>query len=210
MIASSEPDSRWRPYSRAAGDGVPSPLVATHEERWNERFRRKSSNEASYKPRRNGNENKHLVRVGGVVRPGEQTQSPRSAAFGRGRDIRRSPWQFGMKHERRHRRAERAKARERSHGSAGCKEFSLNHLRSIPRENLAASEPKIKANPVIPPEARGGRRPLISAHGGVRGGASLPPRSQKQTYPPFPHFRCGRVRAWRGRNRRRGPFPSGT
>ena len=65
-----------------------------------------------------------------------------------------------MRHQERRRRAERAKARERSHGLAGRKKFRFNGLRSIPREIPAANEAKIEAGFVTPPEARGGRRPF--------------------------------------------------
>ena len=81
-------------------------------------------------------------------------------AFGRRRNPQLPPWQFGMRHQERRRRAERAKARERSHAHDGRKKFRFNGLRSIPKEILAANEAKIEAGFVTPPEARGGRRPF--------------------------------------------------
>ena len=121
----------------------------------NERLRRKSPNEANHQDRCNTNNISGLINMTGVVCPEKQTQIKPNRLDGRRRGEDATSRPLATRHERRRRRAERAKARERSHRPADRKDCGINHLRSIPKVSLAANEPKIEVDSVAPPEARG-------------------------------------------------------
>ena len=110
MEAAAKNSRRWRIIAVGCDPTI---------ERPNERLRRKSPTEASHHGRRNSNDSRCLTVAAGVIHPSKQTQIKPNRLderrLGEGATSDSLPlWQFGMRHQRRRRRAVRAKARDQS------------------------------------------------------------------------------------------------